>query len=65
MFASLPKNQEKSKNFVIFFDVSGQMLSFNGQPELLTYLRDHPAIFPGFGDGFDTLRMSFEQLGRP
>ena len=32
----------------------------NGQPDLLTYLRDHSAIFPGFGDGFDTLRMSFE-----
>ena len=65
MFVSLPKNQEKLKNFVIFFYVSGQILSFNGQRDLLNYLRDHPAIFPGFGDGFDTLGMSFEQLGGP
>ena len=54
MFVSLPKNQEKSKHFVFFY-VSGQLLSFNGQPDPLTYLRDHSAIFPGFGDDFSTL----------
>ena len=64
MFVSLPKTK-KNQKISSFFDVSGQLLSFNGQPDLLTYLRDHSAIFPGFGDGFDTLGMSFEQLGRP
>ena len=62
MFASLPKKPRKIKKFRHFFDVSGQLLSFNGQPDLLTYLKDHSAIFPGFGDDFDTLGMSLELL---
>ena len=37
-------------------------LSFNGQPDLLIYLRDNSAIFPGFGDDFDTLGMSIKLL---
>ena len=35
---------------------------FNGQPDLLSHLRDHSAIFTGFGDDFDTLGMSLELL---
>ena len=56
------KKLRKIKKFHHFFDVSGQLLSFNGQPDLLTYLKDHSAIFPGFGDDFDTLRMSVKLL---
>ena len=46
------KKLRKIKNFRHLFDVSGQLLSFNGHPDLLTYLRDHSAIFPGFGHDF-------------
>ena len=45
-----------------YFDVFGQLLSFNGQLDLLIYLRDHSAIFPGFGDDFETLGMSVKLL---
>ena len=47
---------------LIFLHVSGQLLPCNGQPDLLTYLRDHSAIFPGFGDDFETLGMSVKLL---
>ena len=33
---------------------------FNGQSDLLSYLRDHSAIFAGFRNDFDTLRMSLK-----
>ena len=55
----LARNIKRNDNF---FDVSGQLLSFNGQPDLLTYLRDHSAIFPGFGYDFSTLEMSIKLL---
>jgi hypothetical protein len=45
MLVLLPKN----KNFL---HVSGQLLPFNGQSDLLSHLRDHSAIFAGFGDDF-------------
>ena len=59
------KKPRKIEKFRHFFDVSGQMLSFNGQPELLIYLRDHSAIFPGFGDDFSTLWNEFPATGVP
>ena len=65
MFVLLPKNLKKIKKFHHFFDVSGQLLYFNGQPELLTYLKDHSAIFSGFADDFDTLRISLQLLCGP
>ena len=58
----------KSRNHEIkilhVLHVSGQLLPFNGQPDLLSHLRDHSAIFAGFGDDFDTLEMSLERLYR-
>ena len=50
------------KNCIFFLHVSGQLLPCNGQPDLLSYLRDNFAIFAGFGDDFDTLGMSLELL---
>ena len=51
--------------FSNFLHVSGQLLPFNGQPDLLSHLRDHSAIFPGFGDNFDTLGMSLDHHIKP
>ena len=42
---------------MIFLHVSGQLLPCNGQPDLLSHLRDHSATFAGFGDDFNTLGM--------
>jgi hypothetical protein len=58
----LTKKLRKIKKFHHLFDVSGQLMSFNGQPDLLTYLRDHSAIFPDFGYDFSTLGMSIKLL---
>ena len=57
-------NQKKIAVFLIFLHVSGQLLPCNGQPDLLSYLRDNFAIFAGFWDDFDTLGMSLERLYR-
>ena len=63
MFVSLPKKRKKKrKKEIILLHVSGQLLPCNGQSGLLSYLRDNFAIFAGFGDDFDTLRMSLELL---
>ena len=62
------KNQKKITFFLFFssfLHVSGQLLLFNGQPDLVSHLRDHSAIFAGFGDDFDTLGMSLELLWVP
>ena len=68
MFVSLPKNFKKNQKklpfFFIFLHFSGQLLPCNGQPDLLSPLRDNSAIFAGFGDDFDTLGMSLERLYR-
>ena len=56
------KKLRKIKKIAVSFYVSGQFLSFNGQFDLLIYLRDHSAIFPGLGDDFDTLEMSIKLL---
>ena len=60
MFVSLPKNSQKREKKKDFLHVSGQLLPFNGQSDLLSHLRDHSAIFAGFWDDFDTLEMSRE-----
>ena len=65
MYVSLPKNYKQSKKiavFLIFLHVSGQLLPCNGQPDLLSPLRDNSTIFAGLGDNFDTLGMSLELL---
>jgi hypothetical protein len=59
------KKEKKIGFFSNFLHVSGQLLPFNGQPDLLSHLRDHSAISAGFGDDFNTLRQSFELLCDP
>ena len=56
--------KKKIAIFLISLHVSGQLLPCNGQPGLLSYLRDNFAIFAGFGDDSDTLGMSLELLYR-
>jgi len=56
------KDKKKIAVFLIFLHFSGQLLPCNGQPDLLSPLRDNSAIFAGFGDDFDTLGMSLELL---
>ena len=62
------KTKKKMKKIGFFFNFlqfSGQLLPFNSQPDLLSHLRDHSAIFAGFRNDFDTLRMSLKLLWGP
>jgi hypothetical protein len=59
------KNQKIFGFFSNFLHVSGQLLPFNGQPELHSHLRDPSAIFAGLGDDFNTLGMSRKLLCGP
>ena len=56
----------KSRNHEIkilhVLHVSGQLLPFNGQPDLPSHLRDPSPIFGGFGDDFDNLRKTLEPI---
>ena len=48
--------------FSNFLHVSGRLLPFKGQPDLLSHLRDPSPIFGGFGDDFDTHGKSLEPI---